>query len=388
MKHLLLTIRGLAFVANDAARRLAAVVANYAGDVGDPSGTEHWFRLAPYGEFPASATLPGLTGTIPVVQVVDREGCGLMAEDIKRRIANDPDCHRGLPIYEGHPDDKNWAAKNPGYKRKAVGRILEMELRDDGPWVRAVFNDAGVALIKGPAAPLAAQSPNWGCVEIDGRKDRIRAVQLYSVGLVERSQIPGNAIALNEWLNESPRPEAEATTKTNDNKRMNPELLKRLGLKPDATQAEFEAAVLAMCDKCDKLGTDIAAANACKTDAEKKATDMANEAKEAKSKLVKLAVSNAVADGRISEAEKPKWTAALEADFDGESAKLDKKTKVVNTADLTAGGQRTGNPAVKLDVINEALEAHAKANGLDLANREQYTQDWSGIQSAKPELLK
>jgi len=360
------------------------------------AGRELWFRLAPYGEFPQTIETP--RGPRRIVQLVDRESAEAMAANFQRLGAQAANLFRGAPIYEGHPDNGAWRARNPGVQAKAVGRIKEIEAREDVPWARAVFNEAGIQLISGDAAPYSGQSPNWDMEEVEGRPGVYRPVVLRSVGLLNTPNIAENAIGLNESRSEAPEAGAQEQENKKETNHMKPELLKRLGLAPEASDEAIAKAVGAALDRAEKLEAEKAkldTANAAletKLNAANSATEKAEEIAVAlREQAVCTAIATAVNDGRIAEADKERWTNALNADFEGESKKLGALMPTLNTENRVkdAGGRKAERApgGGGITAINAAVGAYAKEAGLDLGNAGDYDKAYHGAKEAKPELF-
>ncbi|MFA5265816.1 MAG: phage protease, partial [Opitutaceae bacterium] len=147
-----------------------------------------WIRVTPYGEFKNKIG----------IQVVDRASADAMVSAFNSVASKLSTLWRGLPSYEGHPDHPEWHKVNPGMKPMAVGRLKELQARDDGLWTRIAWNDKGEPLVHGEAPAYTGQSPHWGMVPIAGRKGAFRPVELYSLGLTNTPNIAQNHLGLNE----------------------------------------------------------------------------------------------------------------------------------------------------------------------------------------------
>jgi hypothetical protein len=111
-----------------AAAALAAI-----GAVNEKLGAQDWIRITPFGEFPNKVGL----------QVLDRTAADAMVGSFNSMGTKLATLWQGLPIYEGHPDDPEWQKKNPGVRAVAVGRVKELQVRDDGLYGRVAFNALG-----------------------------------------------------------------------------------------------------------------------------------------------------------------------------------------------------------------------------------------------------
>jgi hypothetical protein len=331
-----------------------------------------------YGEYPGLLVQPdGRKET--VVQVIDREGAEKMAASFNSAVTKLAFFFKGLPLYEGHPDDPAWMERNRGkvVNDRAIGRIKEVQVRDDAPWMRVVLNDDGQRLLSGDAPAHTAFSPRFGVEVIPGRRGAQRVVRLFSAGLVPNPNLPGTAIFANAGAGDFENSGGEpAETETETQYEMNDALKKRLGLSAEATPEEIDAAIAAALDRAD------AAANADpgktgeeeKKEEEEKKVEPAAAAANAAHAIAAAAVCNAaVLSGKITEAEKPAWEAALAADFAAEHAKLEAKMPTVyNSSDKVGNlGARKGEAAKKSDT-QARVESYAKEKGLDLSDPKSY----------------
>ena len=344
-----------------------------------------------YGTYPQ--TVPGI-GVIQ--QVVDREAADQIAANF-RQAAGLEVLFKGVPHYEGHPDDPSWLAQNPGHKAIAVGRIKKVEAGEDGIYVTSVFNTLGVPLLRGNAPAYDGHSPRWRLTAIPGKPKHYRPVMLISDGLTNNPNIPGSRLALNTGCQPSPQEnpdDGDQPENKNENMKLTPEALKALGFAPDATPSpdEISAAVCKLLG--DKQSADAAKATAesAATAANSKVTTLTTELGTVRGKLSETVAANAVKEGRITEADKPRWVTALNTDFDGESAKLGNLMPVVNTsnqlpADL--GGRRNGNVDLPggIDAMNAAVRAFAAEHSIDISNTDGWSRAWNSASQAKPELF-
>jgi len=360
-----------------------------------PNERESWARLTPLGEFPVTVNDAGQTRQ--VMQVVDCESCDAMVENFGKLSTKVANFFRGIPFYEGHPDDAGWAKANPGVKAAAVGRIKELQTRDDGLWGRIAWNNRGVSLLDPEAPEYSGQSPHWGMDPIRGRSDAFRPVVLWSAGLTNTPNISSNTIALNELGFGQPSPPSakqDAPEKPEQDMKLTPENLKALGFAPEAapTEAEINAAIA-------KMFSDMTTANAAKTTAEtdlvaanSRVTSLTTELTTLRGTGVTSAINSAITEGRITEADRGTWEGILKADFTNGSAALAKlgKTTGLNTGsqlpDLS-GRQESVNTAGGITAINEGVRAYAKEKGIDVTTSEGWDRAFRETQQAKPELF-
>jgi len=350
------------------------------------------YRLSPYGVFPAE-----LADGRVIQQVVDREAAELMIANNDKFAAKLESFFRGVPIYEGHADDPDWVKNNPGHKTSAVGRIKKIEAAEDGIYIESVFNSDGVAMLSGEAPKYSGHSPRWRMVEIPGRKDHYRPALLWSDALTNYPNIPGNTIALNA-LDPSeidPSPTAEDTAEPeneNETMKLDPELLKRLGFAPDATptDAEISAAIIKALDK--KAEEDAKTANSeAVTAANSRATALETELASVRKAATDIVLKDALATGRITEADKPKWETALNTSFASEADKL---SKLMPTINVNGAPDLSGRRGDGVDVANtsqtltDAVRDFAKEKGIDVSNQAGWDRAWAECKEAKPDLFK
>lgn len=347
-----------------------------------------------YGTYPQ--TVPGI-GVIQ--QVVDREAADQIAANF-RQAAGLEVLFKGVPHYEGHPDDPSWLAQNPGHKAIAVGRIKQVEAGEDGIYVTSVFNSMGVPLLSGSAPAYDGHSPRWRLSAIPGKPKFYRPVMLISDGLTNNPNIPGSRLALNERKPGDPSPDENPddggqTENQNENMKLTPEALKALGFAPDAnpSEADISAAIVRLLGEKQSADAAKASAETAATTANTKVTELTTQLTAVRGKLSETVAANAVKEGRITEADKPRWITALNTDFDGESAKLSNLMPVLNTrshlpSDL--GGRRDHNPgdtAGNIDAMNAAVRAYAAEHHIDISNAQGWDQAWNATKAAKPELF-
>lgn len=340
---------------------------------------DNGWSLLRYGVYPNSVGL----------QVFDREGAEAMVRAANSLANRAADAFRGLPIYVGHPDDAGWAKANPTVRCEAVGRLPELQATDAGLRLRTAWNTKGKELVSGDAPVFDSYSPNWGMVPItyQGRK-AFRPVELFSIGLTNKPNIPGTFIGLNEAL---PADLPLASEKPNQSTTMNPDIIALLAAlgqtvaadaSPEAVSAAAKAAKAKLTDM--KPASEVTAANEALTLAKQQLTAVqgqvttaVNEAATLKASLATeraaragVVLVGAVNEGRLTEAQKPEWLAkftAPGADFAAVQTELGKLTKAVNTKSNVAdlGGRRGAKPGNQTTVtaVNEAINAIQKETG-------------------------
>jgi hypothetical protein len=347
-----------------------------------------------YGTYPQQ--VPGIG---VVQQVVDPEAAAQIVANF-RKSAGLEVMFKGVPHYEGHPDDPAWLAQNPGHKPIAVGRIKQVEAGEDGIYVTSVFNTIGVPLLSGSAPAYDGHSPRWRLSAIPGKPKHYRPVMLLSDGLTNNPNIPGSRIALNAAAaaasspDENPASGAQTENQT-DHMKLTPEALKALGFAPDATPSEADISAATMKLLGEKQSSDAAKATAetAANTANGQVTALNTELAAVRGKLSETVAANAVTQGRITEADKPKWITALNTDFDGESAKLGKLMPALNTSSQLPGdisSRRDPNVvdmAGGMEAMNAAARAYASEHNIDISNTDGWNRAWNGAKAAKPEVF-
>ncbi len=359
-----------------------------------PDGTDKTFRfrLSEYGEFPVE----DVKGQA-IIQVVDREAAETMALNFGSLRGQFATFFRGIPMFEGHADDAAWLAKNPGHKASAVARIKSIEPEDDGVYVTAALNSDGVDLLGGDAPKYTGQSPLWRLDQIPGRPGFFRPILLWSVALTNNPNIMTNTIALNSLqgvtapdLSPTADP-GENETNENEDMKLTADALAALGFAQDATPSsdEISAAIVKMLAAKATAEADKATAVGETTAANSRAGLMETELKLVRGSAIDALIGPAIEDGRITAADKDKWTTALNTSFASESAKIAALMPTINVANKLPGLTRQQGmlAANDTEALNTAVREIAKTNGLDLAKGADYDRAFTLLRAAKPELF-
>lgn len=328
-----------------------------------------WIRIAPYGEH----------GNKVGLQVFDRVGAEAMVKAFNSVETKLSTMFRGLPIYEGHPDDDGWKRANPSIKVAAVGRVKKLEARDDGLFGLAAWNETGERLVHGPAPAYTAQSPHWGMLPIPGRPKAFQPVELWSLGLTNQPNITGTHLGLNEIDTSSPMKEilikllaALGTTVAADAadeaiiSAGNAAIAKAGSLKP-------ESEVTAAKNEAETLKTQLTAAQNEVTTLKGQVTALTTERDTQKTAAVNertaratVVITTAINDGRLKEAQRAEFTTKLvgATDFDATAKEITTLTKAINTTSkVTSAADRKAESATetaKVSAINEAVQKKMK----------------------------
>lgn len=355
------------------------------------------YRLSPYGEFPVE----DISGQ-PIIQVVDRQAAATLAANYGSLATKFATFFRGIPIYEGHADDPAWSGKNPGHRASAVGRIKTIEAGEDGIYVTAALNADGLALLAGEAPKYTGHSPFWRLSEIPGRAGHFRPVLLWSDALTNTPNILTNTIALNsldgmelELELETPSPataETNTETETEHAMKLTAAALAALGFSPEAepTPDEISAAIVKLASDQADAAAQVATAQGETTAANSRLSLVTTELDGLRSTAVESAITEAITTGRITEAQRPAWTAALNSSFHTEAAKLRVLMPTLNTSPRIGTLERR---SVQTDAANAAsritqgVTEYAMEKGMDITTAHGWTRAYDACRAAKPELF-
>lgn len=163
-----------------------------------------WMRLVLFGEHPYGQK---------DVQVFDAPAAAALVRRFKTAanalVSAVFRTERFLPVYHGHPDHPQFAANgHDDFTLRA--KITDMEVRDDGLYIRPEFTDAGNALLT--AGQKLWWSPRWltefAREDTGGGKRYWRPFKLISAGLWPTPNIYGSAANARPNSNEdTPMPE-------------------------------------------------------------------------------------------------------------------------------------------------------------------------------------
>lgn len=355
------------------------------------------YRLSPYGEFPVE----DVSGQ-SIIQVVDRTAAATLAANYGSLATKFATFFRGIPIYEGHADDPAWSGKNPGHRASAVGRIKTIEAGDDGIYVTAALNADGLALLAGEAPKYTGHSPFWRLSEIPGRAGHFRPVLLWSDALTNTPNILTNTIALNsldgmelELELETPSPataETETEVETEHTMKLTAAALAALGFSPEAepTPDEISAAIVKLASDQAEAAAQVATAQGETTAANSRLTVVSGELETLRTTAVESAITEAIQTGRITEAQRPAWTSALNTSYQTEAAKLRSLMPTLNTGSQIGTLDRRGvvtDAANAANRIQQGVTDYATEKGMDITTAAGWTKAYDSCRLAKPELF-
>lgn len=325
-----------------------------------PAGTQQPEEIpVPYGIRKTLAMGPEVG---EIEEAFGRHGAEAFAADLAARAGKKG--FKGYPVYHGHPDAP--APVGSKYPNKAaVGWITACEPGGS----EAVFH---VRWLANPGEGFSHFSPYWGGT-FDASKKLLIVTKFKSLGLTNDPDYEDMALP-----HEGDGGERDPGTPGNDETketRMDPKVIaKLLGLPETATEEEIKAA--------------LDAALKAKAEAEALAKTAGEEKKNAATALEhergahrKTILDRAVADGRITAAERGTWETRLshEKSFAGEAAALEALPSKLKTEPSSAKGGRGAFPG-RDQVIALAHEKMAGDKGLD------FNAAYQAVKAERPDL--
>lgn len=282
----------------------------------------------------------------------------------------------GLPFYVGHPDHPAFADRHTD--DTSYGWIMEIDSSGNEFRFRTKWSDAGRDIIGN--ARYKYFSPHWAATEI-GNENGVpvwEPYELISVGFTNRPVIPVSPLANAQNTTQQEVAEMEWLKW----------LKETLGLSDESSDDQVKQAVAnakAAAEAKTRTEQNLTTANAEKTTLESKVQTLTGEktaleqslagettarqaaetnfANERKVRIETL-VNAAVADGRITEADKEKWTADLGKDFDGKSQELANAEAKVKTKSSVANRKGDGPQDSKSETILTMVNEHMEKTGI------------------------
>jgi len=354
------------------------------------SAKDNWVMIAPYGDHEYDL------GGQPVIQRFDRPAADAMVTWFDSLAGKVVRLFQGVPLFNGHPDQD--PAQYPD--QRLHGRFVALAARADGLWGQLLPEPSGKALVN--ARVKIKLSPRWFAadepVATENGVPVYRPLVLASVGLTNRPNLKGAPTL--PFLNEEPENQKEKTGMKDlllfiatclgfaneapaEGQDAKPELITKM---KDGIKSLSEKAKTA-----DTLTVELAnekrdrAAAVAKLTGERDTakTEFANERQARVGELV----GAAIADGRITAAEKADWERRLTNDFANEApalAKLAKKVKTFANAHPTGKGSTPVN-AQTVAAISAAIDIEEAKLPAGTKNRR--TVAFANAKKAKPELF-
>lgn len=139
---------------------------------------DDYIQLSPIGLFPHARGL----------QNVDKTALESLVKNFKSFFARLGRRFAGLPFYVGHPDVPGYEATYND--RKAYGWIMDLEAREDGLYGRPKWSAAGRDLIANGHYKFLSPTWNVERIGTNGERPVYRPTSLISVGLTNQPNLP------------------------------------------------------------------------------------------------------------------------------------------------------------------------------------------------------
>ena len=317
-------------------------------------------------------------------QRLDRAHGERIANELNARVAKG---EPGIPVYQGHPDVPELAAKYPD--KGALGWVTKIELANEG-------GKDGLALTvewdRDPGKGFRWFSPYWLANEREGSTYIVG--EIASIGLVNNPNIKEFRLA-----NEA----EDVTTKKRERKDMNrDELIRMLGLPPEATDDQIKEAI----GELKRIADDKAAAEE-RAKAEAKAEAKADldeakaEAETAKAALENEKKSHAATKAALTNEKALRADAALDRAVAekriGATARETWKTRLVNEGDAAYAALANEKPMrgkdLTVGLVNSCGEGSEHEKRLAMVNeimeKEKcgYDEAWNRAEKRDPALF-
>ena len=397
-------------------------------------GEDGWMRIAPWGDYPAKASIKKPDGQVEqgtITQRITAETAADVVNDFRTLVGKAQRFFRSVPVYLGHPDFKASASQYPDKGMK--GAVSEVEVRNDGLYAKPQFNDEGEALLEttnglAPSAVFACQVR-----EVAGQRIAF-PVRLRSVGLTNRPNLPVETInscggpigeeakptvtgeadgakagAQGADSSNQPAVAAQAVAANDSTDQSKAALALELGLasgKPPGVPVSGVASLdgVSGAEGVSKPVTVLADSPASQSGAvaipervqsltmERATEDVANaraEAKAAREELIAEVINHAQASGRIGDADRALWATRLGANYSGEKAALFQLPAKWNTSSVIDGGRTKSTSTPDLgdkfvEVANAKFLAHPEHTTKPF---ETWSKCWADTRRENPDLF-
>lgn len=363
---------------------------------------EGWALLAPFGD--SRYTYQDGAKTVEVIQRITKDTAHRMVETWNSALSRVKRFFRGGPIYAGHPDRPGFEHLYPDKEIK--GLFNELQVRDNGLYVKPLFNDSGAKLLEGSRKLYF--SGRWPARQT-GTHNGLPVYEPFavtSIGLTPNPNLP------TEMLNSKSgdgSPDGGAGARGTTPNPMNERLkliaaivaAKVLNLTNESTDDQLvteltslhqrAASAVSLSNEKSTLTGTIAERDAeiarLKKELGDKSTVFANE----RTSLIDHLLGHAQGSGIITESDRKVWATRLDRDFANEfpAFKALKPTVKVEANPGAAGSRRTpitgGNEssAKLLTLVNERLAKHPEFN----TNRAKaYHESYAAVVAENPTL--
>lgn len=340
-------------------------------------GDDGFALLAPFGD----SIYPLKVGskTENVVQRITRENATEMVNAFKSVVGKVSRWLRGSPIFLGHPDDPQQGHKYP--VKDQVGMFADLEVRENGLYVRPMFNSKGAEVLDGPQKHYF--SGRWP-VKLTGQHNGMpvyEPINVTSIGMTPRPNLP------TEMLNT----ETNIMEKT---KLLG--LLATLGLtlSNESTDEQILDGIKGIKTARDTVETELANERTAHTATKAALTQKDVELANARNTEIASLINERITTGAITEAEKPLWTKRLEVNFVNEAPALKAlPSKLKTEPNPAASGNRARNPSSQneagaklIQFANEQSVQLLKANP-SMLPAEAYRLGYKAASESHPELV-
>lgn len=352
-------------------------------------GEDGWAQLAPFGDFGGEVRVVHADGRVegpkPAIQRMDRAAAEALVADFRRPWSRLLRWAKGLPIFNGHPDQPGKGHQYPDRGEKGV--IADLQVRDDGLFARPVFNNEGRRLLE--SQPGLAFSARWNALPAGTTADGVtifRPSELLSAGLTRNPNLPVQAV------NEAPMDLAALIA-----------ALKRLGITiaDDADLAAITAAITAAAEQAEAAKTQaandraaLATTNAELANVRTQLTTTQGQVTTLRGELVNeraaratLLIDGAIREGRITEADRAGYVTQFANDFAAATAALaaaKPRTALPNQSRVGAAANLTASTATIQERRWQALQL---INDREKTTGETFDQAYAAVLKARPELF-
>jgi hypothetical protein len=309
-------------------------------------GDDGWAMLAPYGDHPGVAFTPA--GRRDAIQRVDRESGEALRRSLLSFTGKAARFFRSVPIFNGHPDVSAVADRFPDSEVK--GHVGDLQIREDGIYVRPVLNESGAQLLNaGERLGLSAYVDARVLGEEDG-KLVAQWSALKSVGMTPHPNLPV------ELLNSIEGGDSGGQRNPQDPTMNQAALIAALGaagiqIANAATEDQVLAGIRALHERATAAVTaanakdgEITALKTERDGLKTRATDLTTQLANEQDARRKDLLDERVASGAIAEADRALWDGRLKANFANEASSLRSLTPKIKVASAMHGaGSRRGS---------------------------------------------
>lgn len=264
---------------------------------------------------------------------------------------------RPLPLYIGHPDDSELAAR---YEDKdPVGEVAGLEARADGLYLLPRWNERGRALLD--EGRFAYLSPRWSMRPLGG--NRFRPQRLLSVGLTNNPNIPGERLP-------APRRSFSPTEETEPALAASLAALLDIPKESAPSDERLLDTVRTLQKSAERAEHHRAEAARLREEVERQeALVRALEAdlSTAQNARIESALDTATREGRLAAHERPQWQQRLQADPEEGLTALSNHRPALKTASTLGELRPPADPAGARERFLSAVQEQMRQSGSDYA---------------------